>query len=37
MKRMKTILVDDEPMALEVLKNMLKPFEEIEVLRIYTD
>ena len=34
---MKVILVDDEPIALEVLKLMLSKFKEIEILGSYTD
>ena len=34
---MKTILIDDEPMALEVLENMLAPYKEIEILGSYTN
>lgn len=37
MKIMKTILVDDEPMALEVLKHMLSPYKEIEILATYSN
>lgn len=37
MKIMKTILIDDEAMALEVLQQMLSPYKEIEILGSYTD
>lgn len=33
---MKTILVDDEPMALEVLKHMLSPYADINIIGSYT-
>lgn len=36
MNIMKTILIDDEPMALEVLKHMLSPYKEIDILASYT-
>lgn len=34
---MKTILVDDEPIALEVLENMLEPYEDIDIIGSYTN
>lgn len=34
---MKTILIDDEPMALEVLANMLSPYEDIDIIGRYTN
>ena len=33
---MKTILIDDEPIALEVLEHMLAPYEEINIIGKYT-
>ena len=33
---MKTILVDDEPIALEVLENMLEAYEDINIIGSYT-
>lgn len=36
MNTMKTILIDDEPFALEVLKHMLTPYKEINIVGSYT-
>lgn len=33
---MKTILIDDEPMALEVLEKMLEPYKDINIIGKYT-
>ena len=37
MTRMKTILVDDEEMALEVLEKMLSPYDKVDIVGKYTD
>lgn len=34
---MKAILIDDEPMALEVLANMLSPYKDIDIIGRYTN